>query len=82
VSRQPEYLADVTGALTTRHPEGLARALEKLGAYGQPMRTQNSSMAHLWIADPMRPGVLDRLFSTHPPLPDRIARLSGIQDRF
>ncbi|MFJ3385176.1 MULTISPECIES: M48 family metalloprotease [unclassified Curtobacterium] len=82
VSRQREYLADATGALTTRHPEGLARALEKLGAYGRPMQTQNSSMAHLWIADPMKPGVMDRLFSTHPPLPDRIARLRGIQDRF
>ena len=82
VSRQREYLADATGALTTRHPEGLARALEKLGAYGQPMQTQNSAMAHLWIADPMRPGVMDRLFSTHPPLPDRIARLRGIQDHF
>lgn len=82
VSRQREYLADATGALTTRHPEGLARALEKLGAYGRPMQTQNSSMAHLWIADPMQPGLMDRLFSTHPPLPDRIARLRANQDRF
>ncbi|OII12059.1 M48 family metallopeptidase [Curtobacterium sp. MCBA15_008] len=82
VSRQREYLADATGAMTTRHPEGLARALEKLGAYGRPTQTQNSSMAHLWIADPMRPGVMDRLFSTHPPLPDRIARLRGSLDRF
>lgn len=82
VSRQREYLADATGAMTTRHPEGLARALEKLGAYGRPMQTQNSSMAHLWIADPMRPGVMDRLFSTHPPLPDRIARLRANADRF
>lgn len=82
VSRQREYLADATGAMTTRHPEGLARALEKLGASGRPMRTQNSSMAHLWIADPMRPGVMDRLFSTHPPLPDRIARLRASLDRF
>jgi heat shock protein HtpX len=82
VSRQREYLADATGAMTTRHPEGLARALEKLGAYGRPMQTQNSSMAHLWIADPMRPGVMDRLFSTHPPLPDRIARLRRDADRF
>lgn len=81
VSRQREYLADATGAMTTRHPEGLARALEKLGASGRPMRTQNSSMAHLWIADPMRPGVMDRLFSTHPPLPDRIARLRASLDR-
>lgn len=82
VSRQREYLADGTGAMTTRHPEGLARALEKLGAYGRPMQTQNSSMAHLWIADPMRPGLMDRLFSTHPPLPDRIARLRSSLDRF
>lgn len=82
VSRQREYLADATGAMTTRHPEGLARALEKLGAYGRPMQTQNSSMAHLWIADPMRPGLMDRLFSTHPPLPDRIARLRSSLDRF
>ncbi|MFZ6991148.1 M48 family metalloprotease [Curtobacterium sp. RRHDQ66] len=82
VSRQREYLADATGALTTRHPEGLARALEKLGAHGRPMQTQNSSMAHLWIADPMKPGLMDRLFSTHPPLPDRIARLRANQDRF
>lgn len=82
VSRQREYLADATGAMTTRHPEGLARALEKLGAYGRPMQTQNSSMAHMWIADPMRPGVMDRLFSTHPPLPDRIARLRANADRF
>ncbi|OII26694.1 protease [Curtobacterium sp. MCBA15_016] len=82
VSRQREYLADATGAMTTRHPEGLARALEKLGAYGRPMQTQNSSMAHLWIADPMRPGLMDRLFSTHPPLPERIARLRGSLDRF
>lgn len=82
VSRQREYLADATGAMTTRHPEGLARALEKLGAYGRPMQTQNSSMAHLWIAGPMRPGVMDRLFSTHPPLPDRIARLRANADRF
>ncbi|WIE76356.1 M48 family metalloprotease [Curtobacterium sp. MCSS17_007] len=82
VSRQREYLADATGAMTTRYPEGLARALEKLAAYGRPTRTQNSSMAHLWIADPMRPGVMDRLFSTHPPLPDRVARLRNSIDRF
>ncbi len=75
VSRQREYLADATGALTTRYPEGLASALEKLGAYGRPMQQQNSSMSHLWISDPMRPGLMSRIFSTHPPLADRIARL-------
>lgn len=75
VSRQREYLADATGALTTRYPEGLARALEKLAAYGRPMQVQNSSMSHLWISDPMKPGFLSRIFSTHPPLDERIARL-------
>lgn len=75
VSRQREYLADATGALTTRHPEALASALEKLAAYGRPMRRQNSTMAHMWISDPTKPGIMDRLFSTHPPIPDRVARL-------
>jgi len=75
VSRQREYLADATGALTTRHPEALASALEKLGAHGRPMQRQNSTMAHMWIADPTRPGIIDRLFSTHPPIADRAKRL-------
>ena len=75
ISRQREYLADATGALTTRHPDALASALEKLGAYGRPMRKQNSTMAHMWIADPTKPGIIDRLFSTHPPIADRVQRL-------
>ncbi|MFC9919404.1 MULTISPECIES: M48 family metalloprotease [Agromyces] len=75
ISRQREYLADATGAMTTRHPDALARALLKLEQYGRPMRRQNSSMAHLWIADPLKPGVIDRLFATHPPIPDRVKRL-------
>ncbi len=75
VSRQREYLADATGALTTRHPEALASALEKLAAYGRPMQRQNSTMAHMWISDPTKPGIMDRLFSTHPPISDRVARL-------
>src|SRR3954471_12497559 len=75
VSRQREYLADATSALTTRDPEGLASALQKLGQYGRPVARTNTSMSHLWIADPNRPGFLSRLFSTHPPLADRIARL-------
>ncbi|MDQ4138562.1 MAG: M48 family metallopeptidase, partial [Actinomycetota bacterium] len=68
ISRQREYLADATAALTTRYPDGLASALAKLEAYGRPLRRQNSSMAHLWIANPLKPGGLDRLFSTHPPI--------------
>jgi heat shock protein HtpX len=82
VSRQREYLADATGALTTRHPDALASALEKLAAYGRPMQRQSSSMSHMWIADPMRPGIIDRLFSTHPPIPDRVERLHKMGGSF
>ena len=82
VSRQREYLADATSAMTTRNPDALASALEKLAAYGRPMRRQNSTMAHLWIADPMRAGFMDRLFSTHPPIEDRVARLHTIGTSF
>ena len=82
VSRQREYLADATGALTTRHPEALASALQKLGEYGRPVARTNTSMSHLWISDPNRPGFLSRLFSTHPPIPDRVARLMGNATRF
>jgi heat shock protein HtpX len=82
VSRQREYLADATGAMTTRHPDALARALLKLEAYGRPMKRQNSSMAHLWIADPLKPGVIDRLFATHPPIPERVARLEHMGRNF
>jgi heat shock protein HtpX len=82
VSRQREYLADATGALTTRHPEALASALGKLATYGRPVRRQNSSMAHMWIADPNKPGLIDRLFSTHPPLAERVERLHTIGGGF
>lgn len=82
VSRQREYLADATGALTTRDPEGLASALQKLGDYARPMRRQNSTMAHLWMNDPMKPGVMDRMFQTHPPIPDRVKRLLENSARF
>ncbi|SJN10067.1 Heat shock protein HtpX [Leucobacter sp. 7(1)] len=82
VSRQREYLADATGALTTRHPEALASALHKLSTYGQPLQKQQSSMAHLWIADPLKPGMMQRLFATHPPIPERIRRLLDMGDKF
>jgi len=75
VSRQREYLADATGALTTRHPDALASALLKLQGYGRPVTKTNTSMSHLWISDPNKPGVMARLFSTHPPIADRVARL-------
>jgi len=82
VSRQREYLADATGAHTTRYPEGLASALEKLAQYGRPLRRASSSMAHMYISDPIKPGLTERLFSTHPPLPARIKRLREIGSRF
>ncbi|QIM17001.1 M48 family metalloprotease [Leucobacter insecticola] len=82
VSRQREYLADATGALTTRHPEALASALHKLSEYGRPLQKQSSSMAHLWIADPLKPGMMQKLFATHPPIPDRIRRLLDMGGKF
>jgi heat shock protein HtpX len=75
VSRRREYLADSTGALTTRYPEGLARALEKLRDHGTVMKKQNTATAHLFFASPLKGKSLMKLFSTHPPLEDRIARL-------
>lgn len=82
VSRQREYLADASGAQMTRYPDGLASALRKLGEYGRPMRRANSAMAHMYISDPIKPGVVERLFSTHPPIPKRIERLKQIGTSF
>lgn len=87
VSRQREYLADATGALITRYPEGLASALEKISNFHQPMKVQNDAIAHLYISNPT--GVNDeselrgeekmtfvqKLFMTHPPTKYRIAKL-------
>ncbi len=82
VSRQREYLADATGAMTTRNPEGLASALHKLGEYARPLQRQSPSMAHMWVADPLKPGFFARLYATHPPIPDRITRLLAIGGKF
>jgi heat shock protein HtpX len=78
IGRRREYLADATGALTTRYPEGLASALEKIAAMDQPMTKANHATAHLFLANPFDPFVtkkFEQLFSTHPPIQDRIARL-------
>jgi heat shock protein HtpX len=82
VSRQREYLADASGAEITRFPDGLASALEKLKTYGRPMRRPSSAMAHMYISDPVKPSVAERLFSTHPPLDARIKRLKEIGTKF
>lgn len=78
VSRQREYLADATGALTTRYPEGLASALEKIKQTGSVAKHQNTATAHLFFVNPLKKSSLASLFSTHPPLDDRIARLRSM----
>jgi heat shock protein HtpX len=75
VSRRREYLADASGALMTRFPEGLARALKKIQMESRPMMTASASTAHLFIANPFSGRAIANLFSTHPPLDDRIKRL-------
>lgn len=78
ISRSREYQADTTGAGFAGNPEGLANALEKLGAYSKRIPMQaNPSTAHMFIVNPLSAGSLMHLFSTHPPLEQRIARLRG-----
>ncbi len=80
VSRKREYLADASGVLLTRYPEGLANALEKLAEDHTPMRQANHATAHLWLDDPYQGKAktvrwFANLFMTHPPIEDRIKRL-------
>ncbi len=81
ISRKREYLADATGALTTRYPEGLARALEKIEQNGSAMKKQNTSTAHLFIANPLKGKSIAGMFSTHPPIQDRIAKLRQMETK-
>jgi len=78
VSRKREFLADASGALLTRYPEGLASALKKISSYGAPMRNANTATAHLFIANPFGAGAMKgvtKLFMTHPPVEERIKAL-------
>ena len=83
VSRRREYLADASGVLLTRYPEGLASALQKVGGYTAPMQGANLATAHLFIGDPFgaksggSSGWIERMFSTHPPIQERIKALLG-----
>jgi len=83
ISRRREFLADASGALLTRYPEGLASALQKIENYTMPMRKVSHATAHLFISDPYgeapgtKPNWINRLFSTHPPTADRIKALLG-----
>lgn len=82
ISRQREYLADATGAMTIRDSDAMASALGKLEQYGRPMQKQQSATAQLFISNPLKPGFFSRLFSSHPPLEDRIKRLKQNADKF
>ncbi len=73
VSRKREFLADASGAMLTRYPEGLARALEKISAQAQPLRRANKATAHLYISNPLKK--TSKFFSTHPPVDQRIKYL-------
>lgn len=80
ISRRRESLADATGALITRYPEGLASALEKIGSYKAPLKDANNATAHLYISNPFGINAykgLQKLFMTHPPIEDRIRALRG-----
>lgn len=81
ISRKREYLADASGALLTRYPEGLASALKKISSYGRPMATANNATAHMYIANPFGSKAfsgLSNLFMTHPPVDMRIQALLDI----
>ena len=79
ISRKREFLADASGALLTRYPEGLASALQKISNAGMPMKTASDATAHLYIANPFGGGVkgIHKLFMTHPPVEDRIKALNA-----
>jgi heat shock protein HtpX len=78
ISRKREFLADADGALLTRYPEGLARALEKISADPQPLREANRATAHLFIANPFKGKKVSKLFMTHPPIEERVKALRGM----
>jgi len=75
ISRKREYLADASGALLTRYPEGLARALEKISQSNTPLQTASAATAHLFISNPLKGKSVASLFSTHPPIEERIKKL-------
>ncbi len=75
VSRKREYLADASGALLTRYPEGLARALEKISSSSIKLETANKGTAHLFISNPFKTNSFNKMMSTHPPIEDRIKLL-------
>lgn len=79
ISRKREFLADASGALLTRYPEGLARALEKISADQEPLEAANRATAHLYITNPFKGKKVSKLFLTHPPIEDRVKALRGME---
>lgn len=83
ISRRREFLADASGALLTRYPEGLASALQKIGSYAAPMERASATTAHLFISNPFGGSgaaqFFQKLFSTHPPIPERVAALGSLR---
>lgn len=79
ISRKREFLADASGALLTRYPEGLASALEKISGDREPLEAANRATAHLYISNPFKGQHVAKLFMTHPPLEERIAVLRGMK---
>ena len=83
ISRKREFLADASGALLTRYPEGLARALQKISSDPHQLRKANDATAHLYIASPFRgkekKSWIHKLFMTHPPMEDRVKALRGMR---
>ena len=82
ISREREYLADISAVKLTRYPEGMISALKKLDEHGRPMRRQNSATSAMYINNPMKKGLFNKLFSTHPPIEDRIERLENAKTSF
>jgi heat shock protein HtpX len=83
VSRKREYLADASGAILTRNPDGLANALEKISSYSEPVKGATTATAHLYISNPLGKEAakhwLSNLFNTHPPIQKRIKILRNMQ---
>lgn len=77
ISRRREYLADVTSAQITRYPDGLRSALEKIAKHGSVLQKSSNASAHLFISNPLK-GIWSKIFSTHPPIEDRIEKLKHL----
>jgi heat shock protein HtpX len=81
ISRKREFLADATGALLTRYPEGLASALEKISADPEKLEVANRATAHLYIANPFKGKKVSKWMMTHPPIEERLAALRGMDEK-